>query len=67
MGFETVVLSKVADAVGNSHQAAFTCGTLFVCDVSFAEAEKIKQQLLEIVRGPISVNLVGNEFAFDFE
>ena len=66
MGFETVVLGKVAEFVGSTRQAEFTNGTLFVGDITPVEAVQIAQQLQEIVRCKIGVNSVGSEFAFDF-
>lgn len=66
MGFETVVLNQVAEILGNPHQAEFTSGTLFVGQLSMAEALKLKIQLGDISRYKIQMNQVGSEFAFDF-
>ena len=66
MGFETVILDKVADVLGNPTQAGFTNGTLFVHSISFAEALNLKIQLGDMAAYKIDINQVGSEFAFDF-
>jgi hypothetical protein len=67
MGFETVVLNKVAKVLKSDNQASFTSGTLFVaCEEN--EARKVFHKLSKeyglgkvYVSGPIF-----GEFAFDF-
>jgi hypothetical protein len=65
MGFETRVLNKVSDILGNDKSASFTSGTLFVnCDAK--EAAKLETALIAITNGGVVVSKTPAEFAFDF-
>ena len=66
MGFETVVLAKVAKVLGDDKSAAFEYGTLFVnCEES--EARKVFRKLSkEYGFGKVRVSKTPLEFAFDF-
>lgn len=63
MGFETVILTKVANVLGAEHKAEFTSGSLFV-ECSRVEAEK----LLKYFRRDSNVQMTEcpSEFAFDW-
>lgn len=63
MGFETVILTKVANILGADHRAEFTAGSLFV-QCSRKEAEK----LLTYFRRDNQVLMTEcpDEFAFDW-
>lgn len=63
MGFETVVLDRVANLLGSDNKAEFTCGTLFV-DCTAEEAAKIETSLNKITK--VIVSKTPAEFAFDF-
>jgi hypothetical protein len=66
MGFETVVLTKVADVLGTDKQASFTCGTLFV-ECTEDEARKVFHRLSKSYGlGKVQVSKTPAEFAFDF-
>ncbi len=65
MGFETVVLDRVANVLNDEHKASFTAGTLFV-NCTAAEAAKIETVLNKLTRGGIIVSKTPAEFAFDF-
>ena len=67
MGFETVVLAKVAKVLGTDNQASFTCGSLFV-NCTPKEAAKIETVLFKATGGGIIVSCQGDtgEFSFDF-
>jgi len=65
MGFEKVVLEKVANVMESDRYAEFYAGTLFVaCDAN--EAEKIVNKLTTDLNTKIKVSRGGNEYAFDF-
>lgn len=66
MGFETVVLAKVAKVLGDDNSAAFEYGTLFVnCEES--EARKVFHKLTKDYGfGKVRVSKTPVEFAFDF-
>ena len=65
MGFEKVVLDRVANVLGEDRKAEFTCGTLFV-DCTAAQAAKIETALAKMTNGGIVVSKTPAEFAFDF-
>ena len=66
MGFETVVLNKVAKVLGDDKSASFEYGTLFVnCEES--EARKVFHTLSkDYGLGKVRVSKTPLEFAFDF-
>jgi len=66
MGFEKVVLEKVAKIVKADNLAGFTCGTLFViCNES--EAREIVNKLTKDMMTKIQVSRAApHEYAFDF-
>lgn len=65
MGFETVVLARVAEILGSA-QAEFAFGTLFVTDVSFREATKLQEALAKLTPGGVSMCRVDDEYSYDF-
>jgi hypothetical protein len=68
MGFETVVLDKVAKVLKSDNQASFAYGTLFV-NCSPKEAAKIETVLSKVTNGGIIVTaqkINTDEFSFDF-
>lgn len=65
MGFETVVLAKVAKVLGTDNRASFTSGTLFV-ECTVPEAIKIESTLLKALNCGIILSRMGNESSFDF-
>lgn len=65
MGFEKVVLDKVANVLGEERKASFSFGTLFVeCDAK--QAAKIETALINLTRKGVIVSKTPAEFAFDF-
>lgn len=65
MGFETVILNKVEEILGESGNASFYNGTLFV-ETSQEKAQEVYEQL-SLTYGPIELNgPIASEFAFDF-
>jgi hypothetical protein len=66
MGFETVVLNKVADVLGTDNAAQFAYGSLFV-ECSEDEARAIFHRLTKDYGfGKVRVSKTPAEFAFDF-
>jgi hypothetical protein len=67
MGFETVVLKKVEDVLGDSNCAEFAYGSLFV-SCTENEARSVFHRLSKDYGfGKVRVSRTfGNEFAFDF-
>jgi hypothetical protein len=67
MGFEKVVLDKVAKAIKEDRKASFTCGTLFVeCNESQARSVfHMLSKYLGVGRIQVSGPVTG-EYAFDF-
>ena len=68
MGFETVVLTKVANVLGTDNQASFSYGTLFV-DCTEPEARKVFHKLSKdfgLGKVQISKSDKSPEYAFDF-
>lgn len=63
MGFEAVVLDRVANVLGTDNKADFAYGTLFV-DCNAEEADKIKASLSKITK--VSVTRTPAEYVFDF-
>jgi hypothetical protein len=68
MGFETVVLAKVAKVLKSDNRASFTYGSLFV-NCTPKEAAKIETILFKVTNGGIIVTAQKkntDEFSFDF-
>ena len=66
MGFEKVVLNKVADALGEDNKASFSYGTLFV-DCTETEARVVFHKLCkDYGLGKVQVSKTPAEYAFDF-
>lgn len=67
MGFETVVLDKVAKVLKSDNRASFAYGTLFA-NCTPKEAAKIETVLFKATGGGIIVSCQGDtgEFSFDF-
>ena len=65
MGFEKIVLAKVAKVLGQDGLASFTQGTLFVCAPE-ADARRVFSMLFRDYNQRVHISLVGCEFAFDF-
>ena len=65
MGFETKVLSIVADVLENDRSANFYNGSMFV-DCTASQAAEIETTLLDILSCGIIVSPCNGEFAFDF-
>ena len=66
MGFEAVVLNKVANVLGEDHKAAFEYGTLFV-NCNEDEARKVFHKLCkDYGLGRVQVSKTPAEYAFDF-
>ena len=67
MGFETVVLTKVADVLGTDNQASFSYGTLFV-ECTEEESRKVFARLSKDMFGKVLVSKgkTSPEYAFDF-
>jgi hypothetical protein len=65
MGFEKIVLDKVAKVLKQDRQAYFVNGTLFVL-ASEPEARQVFSKLFKEYHGKVEVSLVGHEYAFDF-
>lgn len=63
MGFETVVLDRVATVLGEDNKASFAYGTLFV-NCTAEEAAKIETSLNKMTK--VIVSKTPAEFAFDF-
>ena len=69
MGFETLVLAKVAKVLGSDKQAMFEYGTLFVSGLTKDEAEKVRDMLSMNWMLRVEMNDMGStvdEFAYDF-
>jgi hypothetical protein len=66
MGFETVVLAKVAKVLKSDNQASFTCGTLFV-ETTERDARRVFSMLCKEYNFKVQPSKVSdNEFAYDF-
>ena len=65
MTFENVILNKVAGAMGFCGHAEFYNGTLFV-KCNEAQARTIYHRLAHDYPGCVRINVIGNEYAFDF-
>lgn len=65
MGFEKIVLDKVAKVLKQERMAYFVNGTLFVL-ASEPEARQVFSKLFRDYYGKVEVSLVGHEYAFDF-
>lgn len=66
MGFETVVLGKVANVLDSDNKAAFEYGTLFV-NCTEDEARKVFHKLCkDYGLGKVKVSKTPAEYAFDF-
>jgi hypothetical protein len=66
MGFEAVVLNKVANVLDDEHKAAFEYGTLFV-NCTEEEARKVFHKLSkDYGLGKVKITKTPAEYAFDF-
>ena len=65
MGFEKIVLDKVAKVLKEERQAYFRNGTLFVV-ASEPDARKVFSKLFRDYNGKVEVSLAGHEYAYDF-
>jgi hypothetical protein len=66
MGFETVVLAKVAKVLKSDNQANFVCGTLFV-EAEERDARRVFSMLCKEYDFKVSPSKVSDtEFAYDF-
>jgi hypothetical protein len=65
MGFEKVVLDKVARVLKQDRQAYFYSGTLFV-DATESDARKVFSMLCREYDWKVQPSRVGNLFAYDF-
>ena len=65
MGFETVVLDKVANVLKSDNQAYFAYGTLFVTAPEH-EARSVFSMLCREYDFKVKPSKVGDEFAYDF-
>ena len=65
MGFETKVLSIVADILENDRSAEFAYGSMFV-ECTASQAAKIETALNEVLSCGIIVSPGPKDFAFDF-
>lgn len=65
MGFETVVLAKVAKVLGSDNAASFTYGTLFVVALQ-QDADKVFEMLSTDYPNRVEMNPCAGEFAYDF-
>jgi hypothetical protein len=65
MGFEKIVLDKVAKVLHQDRQAYFVNGTLFV-RASKPEACQVFSMLSKDYYDMVEVSLVGHEYAFDW-
>jgi uncharacterized protein (UPF0548 family) len=66
MGFETVVLNRVAEVLDNPTRAGFTNGTLFVSDLTSTEAFLMKEIISELTSHKVVMSTFDSETAFDF-
>ena len=65
MTFETKILTKVTEVLGLSDRADFYNGTLFV-ECNEPQARTIYHRLAHDYPGCVRINVIGNEYAFDF-
>ena len=65
MGFEKVVLDKVATIIKEERKACFFNGTLFV-ECNEPQARNIFHRLTKDYHGCVQVSTVGNEYTVDF-
>jgi 23S rRNA C2498 (ribose-2'-O)-methylase RlmM len=65
MGFETVVLDKVAAVLGTYNKAEFFNGTLFV-EAEEKDARRVFSMLCKNYDFKVRPSKVGDEFAYDF-
>ena len=65
MGFEKVVLNKVAEVLKTDCQAGFYQGTLFV-ECNEPQARSIYHRLTRDYPGCVRISVVDAEYAFDF-
>ena len=65
MGFETVVLDKVAAVLGTDNKAEFFNGTLFV-EAEEKDARRVFSMLCKNYDFKVRPSKVGDEFAYDF-
>ena len=65
MGFETVVLGKVAKVLGTDNKAEFFNGTLFV-EAAEKDARRVFSMLCKEYDFKVLPSKVGDQFAYDF-
>jgi hypothetical protein len=65
MGFEKVVLNKVAEVLKQDRQAYFYNGTLFV-QAPESDARRVFSMLCREYDFKVQPSRVGDEFAYDF-
>ena len=65
MGFEKVVLDKVAKVLKQDRQAYFAYGTLFV-QAEEQQARRVFSMLCKDYNFKVKPSKVGDEFAYDF-
>ena len=65
MGFEKVVLDKVAKVLEQDRQAYFANGTLFLMTPE-SDARRVFSMLCREYNWKVRVSKVGDEFAYDF-
>jgi hypothetical protein len=65
MAFETKILNKVAEVLGNERLANFFNGTLFV-DCNEIQARSVYHRLAKEYPGCVRISVVDTEYAFDF-
>jgi hypothetical protein len=66
MGFETVVLAAVAEALGTDTKAEFAHGTLFIDHLTSGEALFVREMLKELTTSNVQMGRLGEEVFFDF-
>jgi hypothetical protein len=66
MGFETVILNRVAEVLDSTTRAGFTNGTLFITDLTTTEAFVMQAFINELTSYRVVMSTVGSETAFDF-
>ena len=65
MGFEKVVLDKVAKVLKEDRKAYFAYGTLFV-EATEKDARRVFSMLCKEYNWKVQPSKVGDEFAYDF-
>lgn len=65
MGFEKVVLDKVAKVLKEERKACFFNGSLFV-ECTAKDAARVETALIELTQGGVIVSSFKQEFVYDF-